>query len=81
MNRHVFLMALNSAIEPTSHLLLECGAILSTDTTESHVHRLIGKGLDRWGISKEELLVRNRLAVEKINDYLEEESTLQASRK
>ena len=81
MNRNVFLLALKTATEPTSHLLLECGAILATDTADSHVHRLIGKALDRWGISKEELLVRNRLAVEKINDYLEQESTLQVSRK
>tara|TARA_B100001121_G_scaffold290765_1_gene290909 strand:- start:6612 stop:6854 length:243 start_codon:yes stop_codon:yes gene_type:complete len=80
MNRHVFLMALKSAVEPTSHLLMECGAILATDTEDSHVHRLIGQALDRWGITKEELLVRNRLAVNRLNDYLEREPALQANK-
>ena len=72
-----FLIMLGSSAEPTSHLLFECGTILDSAETDSHITRLIGIALDRWGISKEELKVRNRLNVVALNDFLECEPTLQ----
>jgi len=53
------IQALLKATEPTCFALLECQRLLQT--RDRKTHRLIGQALDRWGISKEELAVRNRL--------------------
>lgn len=76
MTDPIFLSALRSAPEPTSHLLLECETILDNTDKDCHVCRLIGLALDRWNISKDELRTRNRLNVIQLNNYLEREPTL-----
>ena len=47
--------------EPSAYLLAECLSRLQQTNIDSAQHRLIGKALDRWNISKEELAVRARL--------------------
>jgi hypothetical protein len=56
-----FESALNECAEPSCALLLECQEILQSEESSVDLRRLIGRALDRWGISKEELAVRNRL--------------------
>jgi hypothetical protein len=46
--------------EPSCHVLLECQRALEA-SKDIKLHRLIGQALDRWGISKDELRIRNRL--------------------
>ena len=75
----LFLMMLRQSHEPTSHLLLECETILCSTDSDTQVCRLIGYALDRWGITKEEMQIRNRLSVEKLNGVLENEPTLRAA--
>ena len=52
---------LNECAEPSCALLLECQEILQSEEASVELRRSIGRALDRWGISKEELAVRNRL--------------------
>lgn len=52
---------LNECAEPSCALLLECQEILQSEEASAELRRSIGRALDRWGISKEELAVRNRL--------------------
>ena len=52
---------LNECTEPSCALLLECQEILQSKESSVDLRRSIGRALDRWGISKEELAVRNRL--------------------
>lgn len=52
---------LNECTEPSCALLLECQEILQSEEASVELRRSIGRALDRWGISKEELAVRNRL--------------------
>lgn len=47
--------------EPSAYLLAECLSRLQQTNIDNAQHRLIGKALDRWNISKEELAVRARL--------------------
>ena len=77
MNDDFFLSTLRDAHEPTSHLLFECEAMLSNTDSDSRVNRLIGLALDRWGISKEEMQIRNRLAAAHLNEMLESMPLLQ----
>jgi len=53
------IQALLKATEPTCLVLLECQRLLQS--RDRKTHRLIGQALDRWGISKDELAIRNRL--------------------
>jgi hypothetical protein len=70
MKRQVLIMALRAAPEPTSHLLSECETILRNDESDSPLVGLIGRALDRWGISKEELSTRNRLCIDDTSRFL-----------
>lgn len=79
MQRQILIMALRSAPEPTCHLLSECESILRNDELDSPLAKLIGRALDRWGISKEELSTRNRLCIEDTNKYLVAEEALMQS--
>lgn len=76
MQRQILIMALRSAPEPTCHLLSECESILRNDEPESPLAKLIGRALDRWGISKEELSTRNRLCIDDTNRFLIAEQAL-----
>ena len=51
--------------------------MLSNTDADSRVNRLIGLALDRWGISKEEMQIRNRLAAAHLNEMLESMPLLQ----
>ena len=79
MQRQILIMALRSAPEPTCHLLSECESILRNDELDSPLSKLIGRALDRWGISKEELSTRNRLCIAGTNQYLVAEEALMQS--
>ena len=79
MQRQILIMALRSAPEPTCHLLSECESILRNDELDSPLSKLIGRALDRWGISKEELSTRNRLCSADTNQYLVAEEALMQS--
>lgn len=70
MKRQILIMALRAAPEPTSHLLSECETILRNDESDSPLVGLIGRALDRWGISKEELSTRNRLCIDDTSRFL-----------
>ena len=76
MQRQILVMALRSAPEPTCHLLSECESILRNDEPDSPLVGLIGRALDRWGISKEELSTRNRLCIDDTNRFLMAEQAL-----
>ena len=76
MQRQILIMALRCAPEPTCHLLSECESILRNDEPDSPLCKLIGRALDRWGISKEELSTRNRLCIADTNDFLAAEEAL-----
>jgi len=49
--------------EPTAYLLAECLLMLreAQHTQDHYMAASIGRALDRWGITKEELAVRARL--------------------
>ncbi|MAP42187.1 MAG: hypothetical protein CL981_00410 [Euryarchaeota archaeon] len=76
MQRQILIMALRAAPEPTCHLLSECESILRNDETDSPLAALVGRALDRWGISKEELATRNRLCIDDTNRFLMAEQAL-----
>ena len=58
--RKILEMALHAVSEPTHHLLTQCDQVLK-DEEQADLHRMVGRALDRWNISKEELEVRTRL--------------------
>lgn len=76
MQRQILIMALRSSPEPTCHLLSECESILRNDEPDSLLCKLIGRALDRWGITKEELETRNRLCIADTNKFLLAEEAL-----
>ena len=59
-NRKILETALHAVSEPTHHLLSQCSQVLQ-DKEQADLHRIVGRALDRWNISKEELEVRTRL--------------------
>ena len=76
MQRQILIMALRSAPEPACHLLSEGEAARRNDEPDSPLVKLIGRALDRWGISKEELSTRNRLCIDDTNRFLIAEQAL-----
>lgn len=54
---------LHRTTEPTAYLLAECLLMLreAQHTQDQYMAASIGRALDRWGISKEELAIRARL--------------------
>ena len=53
------IQAMLKATEPSCLVLIECQKLL--EGGDRKMHRLVGQALDRWGISKDELAIRNRL--------------------